>query len=198
MQTTILTDHKQWCSTNLFNHKNKYISGADSGGGAPGARPPLKLEKIWFFFGVKSWFFTRNTPKIFAPPSARRNFFNCDPLKLKSWIRPCISGSPGAVVIHNLSNFNNDHSSEWHQTTVIDNCSNHNTSHFSDCSKTVVIYNPSNCKINHSSCWPQTVVIYKSLQSLVDPKKWWSIIYQTTIPTTLLADNKIVIDNLFF
>jgi hypothetical protein len=63
--------------------------------------PPLKLEKIWFFgvkswfftrntpkfsrlpsqlekrwfFGVKSWFFTRNTPKMFAPPSARRNFF---------------------------------------------------------------------------------------------------------------------------
>jgi hypothetical protein len=27
------------------------------------------LEKIWFF-GVKSWFFTRNTPKIFALPSA--------------------------------------------------------------------------------------------------------------------------------
>jgi hypothetical protein len=26
--------------------------------------------------GVKSWFFKRNTPKIFAPPSARRNFFN--------------------------------------------------------------------------------------------------------------------------
>jgi hypothetical protein len=38
--------------------------------------PPLKLEKIWFF-GVKSWFFTRNTPKIFAPPSARRNFLEC-------------------------------------------------------------------------------------------------------------------------
>jgi hypothetical protein len=31
--------------------------------------PPLKLEKIWSF-GVKSWFFTRNTPTIFAPPSA--------------------------------------------------------------------------------------------------------------------------------
>jgi hypothetical protein len=29
-----------------------------------------KLEKIWFF-GVKSWFFTRNTLKIFAPPSVR-------------------------------------------------------------------------------------------------------------------------------
>ena len=34
-----------------------------------GGSAPLKLEKIWFF-GVKSWFFTRNTPTIFAPPSA--------------------------------------------------------------------------------------------------------------------------------
>ena len=41
--------------------------------------PPLILEKIWFF-GVKSWFFTRNTPKIFAPPFSRRNFFKCAPL----------------------------------------------------------------------------------------------------------------------
>ena len=50
-----------------------------------------KLEKIWFF-GVKSWFFTRNTPTMFAPPSARRNFFKCapppPPPNLKSWIRP--------------------------------------------------------------------------------------------------------------
>jgi hypothetical protein len=30
-----------------------------SRGGAPGEHPP-KIEKIWFF-GVKSWFFTRNT-----------------------------------------------------------------------------------------------------------------------------------------
>ena len=54
-----------------------------SRGGSRGAHPaagcaPLKLEKIWFF-GVKSWFFTRNTPKIFAPPSARRNIFKCAP-----------------------------------------------------------------------------------------------------------------------
>ena len=49
--------------------------------------PPLNLEKIWFF-GVKSWFFTRNTPKIFPPPSARRNFFKCAPPNMKSWIRP--------------------------------------------------------------------------------------------------------------
>ena len=47
--------------------------------GAHPSRAPLELEKIWFF-GVKSWFFTRNTPKLFAPPSARRNFFKCAPL----------------------------------------------------------------------------------------------------------------------
>jgi hypothetical protein len=83
-----------------------------------GGRTPLKLEKIWFF-GVKSWFFTRNTPKIFAPPSAigknmifwrkivifhtkypkkfrtslrSAQVFKCarhPPPNLKSWIRPC-------------------------------------------------------------------------------------------------------------
>jgi hypothetical protein len=42
------------------------LSGAER---AP--RSPLKLEKIWFF--------TRNTPKMFAPPSGRRNFFKCAP-----------------------------------------------------------------------------------------------------------------------
>jgi hypothetical protein len=30
---------------------------------------PPKIGKTWFF-GVKSWFFTRNTPTIFPPPSA--------------------------------------------------------------------------------------------------------------------------------
>ena len=51
------------------------VPGADPGGRVhPVRAPTLKLEKIWFF-GVKSWFFTRNTPTIFAPPSARRNFF---------------------------------------------------------------------------------------------------------------------------
>ena len=42
--------------------------GGSSGGNTRRA-PLLKLEKIWFF-GVKSWFFTRNTLKMFAPPSA--------------------------------------------------------------------------------------------------------------------------------
>ena len=57
------------CKSNYYMTVT-YVRGGSRGGGvAPGARPPLKLEKIWFF-GVKSWFFTRNTPKIFAPPSA--------------------------------------------------------------------------------------------------------------------------------
>ena len=61
----------------------------DQGRGASGA-PPLKLEKKKKKkIAVKSWFFTRNTPEMFAPPSARRNFFKCAPLNLKSWIRPC-------------------------------------------------------------------------------------------------------------
>jgi hypothetical protein len=38
------------------------------------SRTPPKIGKIWFY-GVKSWFFTRNTPNIFASPSARHNFF---------------------------------------------------------------------------------------------------------------------------
>ena len=57
------------------------IQGRIQGGGGAGRTrraPALKLEKIWFF-GVKSWFFTRNTSTIFAPPSARRNFFKCAP-----------------------------------------------------------------------------------------------------------------------
>ena len=45
------------------------LQGRIQGGGAPGAPPPLKLEKIRFF-GVKSWFFTQNTPKMFPPLSA--------------------------------------------------------------------------------------------------------------------------------
>ena len=45
-------------------------SGADPGGGGRTRRAPLKIGKNMIFFGVKSWFFTRNTPKIFAPPSA--------------------------------------------------------------------------------------------------------------------------------
>jgi hypothetical protein len=48
---------------------------------------PQQLKKIWFF-GVKPCFFIRNTPTIFAPPSARRNFFKCTPSNLKSCIRP--------------------------------------------------------------------------------------------------------------
>ena len=51
--------------------------------GAHPARAPLN------FFGVKSWFFTRNTPKSFAPPSARRNLFKCHP--------PPLAWNPGSA-----------------------------------------------------------------------------------------------------
>jgi hypothetical protein len=54
-----------WEPINLFNTSG----GFKGGGGGTRRAPPLKLEKIRFV-GVKSWFFTRNTPKIFAPPSA--------------------------------------------------------------------------------------------------------------------------------
>jgi hypothetical protein len=43
-----------------------------------GGRPP-KIGKNVIFFGVKSWFFTRNTPNKFPPLSARRNFFKFVP-----------------------------------------------------------------------------------------------------------------------
>jgi hypothetical protein len=56
----------------LQNGPRSLVSRGGSRGGS--ALPPLKLEKIRFF-GTKSWFFTRNTPKIFAPPSARCNWF---------------------------------------------------------------------------------------------------------------------------
>jgi hypothetical protein len=49
---------------------------------------PPQLEKIWFF-GVKSWFFTRNNPKFFAPPSTRRNFLlSAPPLAWNPWFAP--------------------------------------------------------------------------------------------------------------
>ena len=50
----------------LFKITQKCTSRGGSRGGCTRCAPPLKLEKIWFF-GIKSWFFTRNTPKIFAP-----------------------------------------------------------------------------------------------------------------------------------
>ena len=68
--------------TGLLNMQGRIQRGAH-----PAPPPPLKLEKIWFF-GVKSWFFTRNTQTIFAPPSARRSLLKCAPPNLKSWIHP--------------------------------------------------------------------------------------------------------------
>jgi hypothetical protein len=55
------------------------FQGRTQGGGRTRHAPP-KIGKKYDFFGVKSWFFTRNTPQIFAPPSARRNFLKYAPL----------------------------------------------------------------------------------------------------------------------
>ena len=59
--------------------------------GAHQARSPPKIGKNKICLR-KIVIFTRNTPKFFAPPSARRNFFKCAPPSLKSWMRPCVGG----------------------------------------------------------------------------------------------------------
>ena len=61
------------------------IAEADpAGGGAP-----PQIEKKVFCWRKIVIFHTKYI-KNFALPSARRNFFKCDPPNLKSWIRPCI------------------------------------------------------------------------------------------------------------
>ena len=62
-------------------------SGADPGGGDP-PPAPLNWKKIWFVI-VKSWFFTRNSPNMFAPPSARRALFLSAP--------PPLTWNPGSA-----------------------------------------------------------------------------------------------------
>ena len=68
------------CICSIWKILHFYSRGGSRGGGG------LKLEKIWLF-GVKSWFFTRNTPTICLSP----------PPNLTSWIRPCI---PLSLWIH--------------------------------------------------------------------------------------------------
>ena len=73
-----------------FVPQSHRTQGRIQGGGGTRRPPPLNLEKIWFF-GIKSCFFTRNTLTIFAPPSARRNFFKCAPL---TWNPGSAPGTP--------------------------------------------------------------------------------------------------------
>jgi hypothetical protein len=65
-----------------------YVQGRIQGGHTRHA-PPLKLEKIRFF-GVKSWFFTRNTPKFPRLPPLGAIFLSSFPYppNFKSWICP--------------------------------------------------------------------------------------------------------------
>ena len=103
---------KSVSSKNSLSATGNISQGRIQGGAHPARAPPpppLKLEKIWFL-GVKSWFFTRNTPKIFAPLYARRNLFKCAPPNLKSWIRPCIL----SFFLNHLCR--NKHWHYWHLT----------------------------------------------------------------------------------
>ena len=45
-------------------------------GGTPGTPPPPPKIGKNMIFCIKSWFYTQNTPKMFATRFARRNFFN--------------------------------------------------------------------------------------------------------------------------
>ena len=64
-----------------YDYQGRIQGGRTRRAPPPPPPPPLKLEKIWFF-GVKSWFFTRNTPKIsHLPPQLEKIWF----FGVKSW-----------------------------------------------------------------------------------------------------------------
>ena len=80
-----------WFETSVIVCSNP---GEDPGG----TRAPLKLEKIWFF-GVKSWFFTRNTTNIFLPPLGAI-FLCAPPLTWNPGSAPVIvCSNPSTVVV---------------------------------------------------------------------------------------------------
>jgi hypothetical protein len=78
-----------------------HIPGADPARGASGARPPLKLEKIWFFWRKIVIFHTKY-PKNFRASLRSAHFFKVHPPpppNLKSWIRPCCQSLiPGLTI----------------------------------------------------------------------------------------------------
>ena len=78
MALLFICSYNNWYKCYRFHHTCTSYQGQIQGEGAHPARTPLKLEQIWFF-GVKSWFFTRNTPTFFVPLSARRNFLSAPP-----------------------------------------------------------------------------------------------------------------------
>ena len=65
---------------------HKIVAGLNSVNGIPTLSFLIIGSTIQYSYGreknneypVHIRFFTRNTPKIFAPPSARRNFFKCE------------------------------------------------------------------------------------------------------------------------
>jgi hypothetical protein len=83
-------------------------------------RASLCIWKKSDFFGVKSWFFTRNTPKFFAPPSARRNFLKGAP--------PPLTWNPGSAPdnVYGSSYYWNFRTSSFKQVVCLILCFNIN------------------------------------------------------------------------
>ena len=63
-------------------------SGANSGGSAPGARPPLKLGKNMIFWRKIVIFHTKYPNNFRASLRSAQFFFEYAPPNLKFWIRP--------------------------------------------------------------------------------------------------------------
>ena len=83
---------KPW-ETKVWNYDHQPLWEWEHNSAPP---PLLKFEKKRFF--------TRNTPKFYVPPSARRILFKCAPPNLKSWIRPCNMLSLIFIVVAHRNN----------------------------------------------------------------------------------------------
>ena len=65
------------------------LQGRIQRGAHPARAPPLKLEKIWFFWGKIVIFHTKYTNNFRASLRSARFFLSAPPPpNLKSWIRP--------------------------------------------------------------------------------------------------------------
>ena len=68
------------CLKVMLNSLSCSFTGADPGGSHPARPPPQKNWKKYDFFGVKLWFFTRNTPIFSCLPPLGAIFLSAPPL----------------------------------------------------------------------------------------------------------------------
>ena len=89
--------------------------GSRGGGGAPGAPP--KIGKNMILWRKIVIFFTRNAPNIFAPPSARRNYFKCAPLTWNPGFAPVnllLSSPISQITRKNWKVWRYNRGNQWH------------------------------------------------------------------------------------